>query len=74
MPVPLELSGIYDGGVSALQWFPALLCLKAYYEIVDEARPLSRFFPTHADFFYGNAFPIMKLSKPPSFTVIQALT
>ena len=25
--------------------------LKEYYEIVDEARPLSRFFPTHADFF-----------------------
>ena len=26
-------------------------CLKEYYEIVDEARPLSGFFPTHADFF-----------------------
>ena len=25
--------------------------LKEYYEIVDEARPLSGFFPTHADFF-----------------------
>ena len=25
--------------------------LKGYYEIVDEARPLSGFFPTHADFF-----------------------
>ena len=24
---------------------------KEYYEIVDEARPLSGFFPTHADFF-----------------------
>ena len=24
--------------------------LKEYYEIVDEARPLSVFFPTHADF------------------------
>ena len=24
--------------------------LKEYYEIVDEARPLSGFFPTHADF------------------------
>ena len=25
--------------------------LKEYYEIVDEARPLSGIFPTHADFF-----------------------
>ena len=25
--------------------------LKEYYEIVDEARPLSGFFPTHADLF-----------------------
>ena len=25
--------------------------LKEYYEIVDEARPLSEFFATHADFF-----------------------
>ena len=25
--------------------------LKEYYEIVDEARPLSGFLPTHADFF-----------------------
>ena len=25
--------------------------LKEYYEIVDEARPLSGFVPTHADFF-----------------------
>ena len=25
--------------------------LKEYYEIIDEARPLSGFFPTHADFF-----------------------
>ena len=25
--------------------------LKEYYEIVDEARPLSGFFPAHADFF-----------------------
>ena len=28
-----------------------VLYLKEYYEIVDEARPLSGFFPTHADFF-----------------------
>ena len=28
------------------------LHLKEYYEIVDEARPLSGFFPTHADFFF----------------------
>ena len=40
------------------------LDLKEYYEIVDEARPLSGFFPTHADF---NAFLIMKLSKLPKF-------
>ena len=40
--------------------------LKEYYEIVDEARPQSGFFPTHADFFYGNAY-IMKLSNPPKF-------
>ena len=26
------------------------LTLKEYYEIVDEARPVSGFFPTHADF------------------------
>ena len=25
--------------------------LKEYYEIIDEARPLSGFFPTHPDFF-----------------------
>ena len=25
--------------------------LKEYYEIVDESRPLSAFFPTHVDFF-----------------------
>ena len=37
------------------------MALKEYYEIVDEARPLSGFLPTHADFFYGNAFLIMKL-------------
>ena len=27
------------------------LNLKEYYEIVGESRPLSGFFPTHADFF-----------------------
>ena len=43
------------------------LNLKEYYEIVDESRPLSAFFPTHADFFYRNAFLLMKLSNPPSF-------
>ena len=47
--------------------------LKEYYEIVDEAHSLSQFFPTQADLFYGNAFIIMKLSKLPSFKVIQAL-
>ena len=55
-----------------LSW---LWWLKEYYEIVNEARPLSGFFfPTHADiFFYRNAFIIMKRSKPPSFRVIRAL-
>ena len=46
--------------------------LQEYYEIVDDARPLSGFLPTHADFFYGNAFLIMKLSKHPSFKVSQS--
>ena len=41
--------------------------LKEYYEIVDEARPLSGFFPTHADFFYRNAFLIMKLKQASKF-------
>ena len=31
-------------------WCPRTV-LKEYYEIVTEARPLSGFFPTHADFF-----------------------
>ena len=26
------------------------VCLKEYYDIVDEARPLLGIFPTHADF------------------------
>ena len=47
--------------------------LKEYYEIVDEACPLSGFFPHILIFFYGNAFLIMKLSKLPSFRVIRAL-
>ena len=46
--------------------------LKEYYEIVDEARPLSGFVPTHAD--SRNAFIIMKLSKLPSFRVIRQST
>ena len=36
--------------------------------IVDEARPLSGYFTTHADFFTE-----MKLSKLPSFRVIRVL-
>ena len=28
-----------------------LVALKEYYEIVGESRPLSAFFPTHADLF-----------------------
>ena len=51
----------------------AFLVLMEYYEIVDEARPLSGFFPTNADFVYRNTFIIMKLSKPPSVRVILAL-
>ena len=43
--------------------------------IVDEARPLSGFVPTHADFLRDYAFVIMKLhvSKLPSLRVIRAL-
>ena len=50
-------------------------CLKEYYEVVDEARPLSDFFPTHADFFFTEMhfFLIMKLSKLRSFREIRAL-
>ena len=51
----------------------APLILKEYCKIVGESRPLSAFFPTHADFFYRNAFLLMKLSNPPSFKVIRAL-
>ena len=32
-------------------WLVRLQHLKEYYEIVDEARPLSRFVPIHADLF-----------------------
>ena len=46
--------------------FSGVKRLKEYYEIMDEARPLSGFFPTHADFF-------MKLSNPPNFRAIRAL-
>ena len=45
----------------------------AAHEIVEEARPLSGFVPTHADSFYTNAFLIIKLSKLLSFRVIRAL-
>ena len=41
--------------------------LKEYYEIVNEARPLSGFFPTDADVLTEI---IMKLSKLPSFSFI----
>ena len=30
---------------------PCVISLKEYYEIVGESRPLSAFFPKHADFF-----------------------
>ena len=45
-------------------WIPLFHHLKEYYEIDDEARPLSGIFP-HTFFF--NAFLIMKLGKLPSF-------
>ena len=48
------------------------LILKEYYDIVNEARHLSGFFPTHADLFYRNAFIIMKLRHLPSFRAIRA--
>ena len=32
-------------------WLDGITTLKEYYEIVGESRPLSAFFPTHADFF-----------------------
>ena len=44
---------------------------KEYYEIVEKAHPLSGSVSTHADFFYRNAFIIMKLSKLPSFKVMH---
>ena len=47
--------------------------LKEYYEIVDEARPLSGFFPTHADLFYGNALLIMKLKEASSVLTCDIL-
>ena len=49
------------------------LCLKEYYEIEGESRPLSGFFLTHADFVYRNAFLIMKQAILPSFRAILAL-
>ena len=52
---------------------PRGVCLKEYYEIVGESRPLSAFFSKHADFFYRNAFLIMKLNNLPSLGAIQAL-
>ena len=48
--------------------------LKEYYEIVNEARPLSGFFSHGCWFFYRNAFLIMKPSKLPSFRAIRALS
>ena len=38
-----------------------VLKLKEYYEIVDEARPLSGFFSPHMLIFLQDAFRIMKL-------------
>ena len=36
--------------------YTSALHLKEYYEIVDEARPLSGIFPTHADFLMEMLF------------------
>ena len=41
--------GMFDCELAS--WFLKAEILKEYYEIVDEARPPSGFFPTHADLF-----------------------
>ena len=43
----VEKLGNHDVRVNASN----IMILKEYYEIVGESRPLSAFFPTHADFF-----------------------
>ena len=52
---------------------PILLSLKEYYDIVNEARPLSGISSADSDFLLKNAFLIMKLSNLPSFKAIRAL-
>ena len=51
----LANEGIMMGGNMLSVFRNGLPCrgtsLKEYYEIVGESRPLSAFFPTHADFF-----------------------
>ena len=48
--------------------------LKEYYEIVDEARPLSGFFsPTHADFLLQKCISSHETKHIASFQVIRAL-
>ena len=47
--------------------------LKEYYEIVNEARPLSMEFIPKDDFIYRNAILRMKLSNLPSFRTIRAI-
>ena len=47
--------------------------LNEYYEIVGESRPLSGFFPTHADFCIHKCISNHETSNPPSFRVIRAL-
>ena len=44
-----------------------LVKLKEYYEIVDEARPLSGFSPHMLIFFYGNAFLIDETKQASKF-------
>ena len=60
----------YD--IDEIETYHNTYSLKEYYEIVNEARSLSGFFP-HKLSFYGNAFLIMKLSKFQSSKAIRAL-
>ena len=53
-----------------LDWIPVAK-LKESYEIVGESRPLSDFFPTHADFFLQKC--ISNHDNPPSFRAIRAI-
>ena len=48
----VELSGtVNEELINQISGYSYLEFLKEYYEIVGESRPLSVFFPKHADFF-----------------------